>query len=192
MLLLCLLNALVLRGRPAQEIRSQIEAILESWADRETARLAVSKLGLEGMKALISIAVSAEQTYLRRSRAISLLGTFNTSEAVRGLAQITEDRKPLYRCLALQALAEVRSEETLAVVISKLDDSAVCMKTVSTDPAGEEEIFVSDEAVRALERITGLSFEEECPTYRKHRATQPWKQWWEKQRRSASNSGGGS
>jgi HEAT repeat protein len=191
MFLLCLLNAAVLNGQPAQEIRSQIEAILESWSDREAGRLAVSERGPEGVKALVSIAVSPEQTHLRRSRAISLLGTFNTSEAVRGLTRITEDRKPLYRCLALQALAELRSEETLEAVISKLDDRAVCMKTVSTDPAREEDVFVSDEAVRALERITGLSFEQECPTHKGHRATQPWKQWWEKRRRSSSNSGGG-
>lgn len=189
-LLLSSLDAIVLYGQPAQEIRPQVEAILDFWSDREAGHAAVSELGSEGMKALVAIAVSGDQSHLRRSRAIWLLGTFNTSEAVRGLTRITEDRKPLYRCLALQALAEIGSDETLTVVVRKLDDRAVCMKTVSTDPVTEKEVFVSDEAVRALERITGLSFENECPSRKGHRATQPWKQWWEKRQRSSSVPGG--
>jgi HEAT repeat protein len=118
------------------------------------------------------------------SRAIGLLGTFKSAESVNGLAQITEAKKPLYRCLAIQSLAEIASKETLPVLIKKLDDRAVCMKTTSTDPARDNSVFVSDEAVRALETITGQAFGNVDSLG--HRPSKPWKEWWTKQEKLQS------
>ena len=78
--------------------------------------------------------------------------------------------QPIYRCLAVQALAEISTEETLPVLVKKLDDASACMKAVATDPASEHDVLVYDEAVRALEHVTGLSF--------KGKGTKAWKAWW--------------
>jgi hypothetical protein len=60
------------------------------------------------------------------------------------------------------------------------------MKAVSTDPAEEHQVYVSDEAVRLLEQITGQSLDKEATNG--HRSTKPWKDWWAKQKGSAKPS----
>ncbi|MEW5979728.1 MAG: HEAT repeat domain-containing protein [Acidobacteriota bacterium] len=162
-----------------QDARAQIQAVLDSWQDRATAREAILKLGPSGFAAVQSIAKAGAENHSRRSRAIALLATFKSRESIQALEQITGDKAPLYRCLAIQALTEIGSEEPLPILVRKLDDRSVCMKTTSTDPAEEHDVLVSDEAVRGLEKITGLSFERGKSNV-KHRATRSWKDWWRK------------
>jgi len=159
--------------------RSQIEAALDSWSTRESTRVAILKISQHPVSLLIAISKSAREPGLRRLHAIALLGTFQTGESENALSQLSDDRDAQYRCLALHSIAELKSQKTLPVLIRKLDDHAVCMKEVSTDPAEEHSIYVSDEAVRLLVLITGQSFSQE--TTGAHRATKPWKEWWAKQ-----------
>ncbi len=117
-----------------------------------------------------SVATAADQPHLRRARAISLLATMRDPQSVRTLATIADHAKPTYRCLAIQALAEVGTEETLPWLVRKLDDNSSCMKTITTDPVREHDVLVSDEAVRALEHVTGALPE--------GKGAEAWKRWW--------------
>ncbi len=158
---------------------SRVEAALDSWSDRTGTRDAILKINHNPVLALITIAESKQQPEIRRSHAIALLGIFKTAGSEHALGELANDSNPKYRCLALQSLAELKSERSLSVLITKLDDQAVCMKTVSTDPAEEHDVYVSDEAVRLLEQITRQSFGQGSSGG--HRATKPWKEWWSKQ-----------
>lgn len=163
--------------------RSQIEAALDSGAGRAANREAILKVTPNPVPALIRIARSERSPWLRRSRAIFLLATFKTRQSERALGQIARIGDPTFRCPALQSLAEMDSSHAIPVLISKLDDHAVCMKMTITDPARERDVYVSDEAVRLLEQITGQSFDQESTGA--HRSTKPWKDWWAKQQAKA-------
>lgn len=163
--------------------RSQIEAALDLWSGRASTRNAILRVNHDPVPALTTIAQSKRESESRRVHAIALLATFKIARAERALKKIANDTNPKYRCSALQALAELNSRSVIPVLIGKLDDHFVCMTAVSTDPAEEREVYVSDEAVRLLEQITGQSFGQEGPNG--HRGTSPWKEWWAKQERSS-------
>jgi HEAT repeat protein len=130
--------------------RSQVEAAIDSWSDRAGTRDAIVKITRDPVTVLATIAKSNRQPEIRRSHAIALLGTFKGASSEHALDQLADDGNPKYRCLALQSIAELKSHSALPVLIRKLDDQAVCMKAVSTDPAEEHQVYVSDEAVRLL------------------------------------------
>lgn len=180
MLTLIIMCSLLAVGVKAQStsIQAQIESLLDAGQSRVAARESLLKLGSESdvINVLGTIAESRKQPFGRRSRAIGLLATFKNDRSIRVLARVADEAKPLFRCGAIQALAEISSKATLPVLVSKLDDRSVCMQIQSTDPARTSHVFVSDEAVRALEQITGETFREGTPTG--HRATEPWKKWW--------------
>lgn len=161
--------------------RTQIESLLDSWEKRTTAREAALKVGSESevVRVLGAIAESRNQAFGRRSHAIALLATFKSGLSVKALARVANTANPTYRCGAIQALAEIASKATLPVLVSKLDDHSVCMQIQSTDPARTSNVHVSDEAVRALEGVTGHTFGHGSSNG--HRETEPWKEWWEKQ-----------
>jgi HEAT repeat protein len=135
-------------------VRSQVEAALDSWSSRDSARDAISKISHDPLSALIAISKSKREPEVRRSRAIALLATFKVASSEHALDRLADDSDPKYRCLALHSIAELKSHSALPVLIRKLDDHAVCMKAVSTDPAEEHKVYVSDEAVRLLEQTT--------------------------------------
>ena len=156
--------------------RSQVEAALDSWSGRASTRDAILKITRDPVPALIGIAKSKRGSELRTAHAINLLATFKTQQSEHALGQIAKDGTPKFRCLALQALSELNSRHAIPVLINKLYDHAVCMTIVSTDPPKENGVYVSDEAVRLLEQITGQSFDQDSTDG--HRATKPWKEWW--------------
>jgi hypothetical protein len=178
----CCLLTVGVKAQSTTPIQTQVESVLDSWQSRAAARQGLLKLASESevVNALGAIAESRKQPFGRRSHAIGLLATFKNGRSVKVLARVTDAAKPPYRCGAIQALAEIASKATLPVLVSKLDDHSVCMQTQSTDPARTSDVYVSDEAVRALEQITGQTFGQESSTG--HRAIQPWKEWWAKQR----------
>jgi hypothetical protein len=180
-LLACACN--VVAGQTS--VRSQVEAALDSWSSRDSTRDAISKVNHDPLSVLITISKSKHEPEVRRAHAIALLATFKEAPSERALDQLADDSNPKYRCLALHSLAEQKSHGVLPVLIRKLDDQAVCLKAVSTDPAEEHEVYVSDEAVRLLEQITGQSFDQEATSG--HRATKPWKDWWAKQKGGTSS-----
>ena len=109
-----------------------------------------------------------------------LLATFDNRESAGALSTIANGRILSFRCTALQSLASLSERWALPVLVGKLDDKSVCMQIVVTDPAREYDVYVSDEAVRLLENVTGLKFEKPSDgLYVNHRATRPWKKWWE-------------
>ena len=181
--ILCLLvsaSDIVLGQTP---VRSQIEAALDSWSSRANTRDAILKVSQDPLPVLIAISKSRHESDARRSHAIALLATFRAPLSGSALEQLTDDSNPKYRCLALQSIVELKSRSAVPVLIGKLDDQAVCMKSVSTDPGEEHQVYVSDEAVRLLEQVTGQSFDKESTSG--HLATKPWKDWWAEQKATA-------
>ncbi len=180
-LLICTLNV----GICQTSVQSQIESVLDSSPGRDKSHDLVLKITDRPIPVLMNIAQSKGGSYVRRTRAIYLLSTFKTEESERALAELAEHGSATFRCPALQAFVELKSQGAIPMLISKLDDHAVCMQTSVTDPARQQDVYVSDEAVRLLEQLTGQSFEQESTNG--HRATKPWKEWWAKQKGSASS-----
>lgn len=166
------------QSRPG--LKPEVIAILDNWTTRADANASISKLGPEAVALLGTIAADDSETHARRWRSISLLGSLPPSESVVPLGNVARGAKPIYRCFALQSLAETGSEGAIPVAISQLDNNSSCMTAISTDPARETAVRVSDEAVRALETITGRSFEPNA-AFGVHRAAEPWKKWWQDQ-----------
>lgn len=165
-------------------LRSTIAEALDAWSGRAATRASILKITSDPVPMLVTIAKSKSESDIRRTHAIALLATFTGKPSERALGQIANDPNPRYRCLGLQSLAEQKASSAVPMLISKLDDHSTCMKTVSTDPAEEHYVYVSDEAVRLLEQITGQSFGQESGNG--HRLTKPWKEWWTKQKATSS------
>jgi hypothetical protein len=142
-------------------------------------------MGGDPVPALVAIANLKDESFAHRAHAISLLATFHNSRAEAGLTQITNDSDPTLRCLGLQSLVESQSRNSIPTLINKLEDHETCLTKNSTDPPGKYPVYVSDEAVRLLELVTGLSFDRE--ELGSHRKTQPWKEWWLKQKTTSSS-----
>ena len=102
----------------AQSPVRDVEAMLDAWRDRASARQTLLQIGPEGEAAVRSVALASDETHLRRSRAILLLATIKTSKSIETLARIADEGQPIYRCLAVQALAEISTEETLPVLVN--------------------------------------------------------------------------
>ncbi|MGE5325462.1 MAG: hypothetical protein ACM3NO_00365 [Deltaproteobacteria bacterium] len=182
---LCLLVCFAIIAVGQSEMRPQVEGALDSWTSLASTRDAILKITPDPVPTLIGIAKSNPKgisKFLRGRHAIALLATFKSEPSEIGLAEIAKDGVPQFRCFALQALGGMKSRNAIAVLIGSLDDHDVCMHTVVTDPAREHDVYVSDEAVRILELVTGQSFGEK--QVNGHRATKPWKDWWAKQRGS--------
>jgi len=181
-LILCSLPPIGANAQPSTPIQSQVESVLDGWQGWKPARESLLKLGTESdvLGALGTIAKTGAQSYMRRSHAIELLATFKSDESVKMLERVTIGADPVFRCAAIRSLAAIGSKSTVPILISKLDDRSVCMQMQSTDPARSDDVFVSDLAVGALEQVTGQTLGEKSSTG--HRATQPWKKWWDKQR----------
>ncbi len=177
--ILCLLGCALDFAMCQTSARSQVESVLDSGPGREKSHELVSKISGDPVPLLMSIAQSKEGSYVRRTRAIYLLATFKTEESERALTELAAHGSPEFRCPALQAFVELMSRDAIPLLMSSLDDHAVCMHTAVTDPAREQDVYVSDEAVRLLEQVTGQSFGQ-APA-KGHRATKPWKKWWVKQ-----------
>jgi hypothetical protein len=162
--------------------REQVYSILDSWKGREDALSRVAALPPTAATQVGEIAADDNDTYEHRSHAITILGATRQPDSVAILGRIADGGRPAYRCLAIQALAEIGSKEALPVLIRQLDAHDACMSVTSTDPARETPVLVSDEAVRALEKISGRSFRG-AAEQGGHAATEPWKLWWQRQRR---------
>ena len=184
--ILCLLGCALNVSVCQTSVQSQVESVLDSGPGRDESHALVSKISDHPVPVLMSIARSKRGSYVRRTRAIYLLATFKTQESERALAELAEHSSAAFRCPALRAFVELKSQEAIPMLISRLDDHAVCMQTSITDPAREQDVYVSDEAVRLLEQLTGQSFEQQSANG--HRATKPWKDWWAKQKGSAKPS----
>jgi hypothetical protein len=164
--------------------RSEVAAAIDSWQSRASISAAILKISGDPGPALVAIANSKDESTIHRTHAISLLATIKSSGAEFGLEELANVGEPVFRCLGLQSLVELKSRDAIPTLINKLRDHDTCMKLNSSDPPREYDIYVSDEAVRLLELVTGQSFE---PNFiYGHRKTEPWKKWWVKQKAVSS------
>ena len=174
------LAILAVSAAPQTTPRADVLAAIDHWQNRTSARDSILKIGGDPLPALVSIANSKDEPVIHRTRAIGLLATFHDARAEAGLIQLTNDGNPMFRCFGLQSLSELKSRGAVPILISKLNDRETCLTMNSSDPPHESPIYVSDEAVRLLELVTGQSFE---PNFvYGHRKTEPWKKWWLEQK----------
>jgi hypothetical protein len=171
LVLLCFSGSVIISSDKSVK---DVGVLLDDWKDRATARQRLIQLGPEAQAALQSVAIANNEAMLRRRRAISLLATIGNSESIKTLDAISNMDPPAYRCFALQALAEIGTEETLPVFMRKLEDKTVCMYKAASH-AETEDILVCDEAIRLLEHLTGLSLAVEKDRVEK---IDKWKAWW--------------
>ena len=75
----------------AQSPGKDVEAMLDTWRDRASARQTLLQIGPEGEAAVRSVALASDETHLRRSRAISLLATIKTSKSIETLTRIADE-----------------------------------------------------------------------------------------------------
>jgi WD40 repeat protein len=166
--------------------RSQIEAVLDKSTNRILLSEVVSEFGEEGKRVLVEVAGDESQSSKRRGEAIRLLGENRSDAGERLLFEMLRDHKTA--CGAINALQEYRSTEIIPAFIALLDDHRSCGSLVRFNAGGQgkqnqTEVFVSDEAVGGLERLTDKRFEKENDLFViGHRATQPWKDWWSENR----------
>jgi HEAT repeat protein len=127
-----------------------------------------------------TIASDRSETHQRRWRAMLALGQVDDISSATYLVGLLNDPKPFYRCTAIQSLSAIRSWPAVPFLIGKLDDRSTCLQ-LDQSHGPSLPVFVCDEAVRALEEISGCSFEAEKNLAQiGHRSVQPWKTWWEK------------
>jgi HEAT repeat protein len=169
-------------GISSDSTTKDVEAALDAWQNRASARQSLMRISPQSQAALCSIALANDQTFLRRMRAISLLGTFGNAESVQTLEEISKTAPANLRCYAMHALSEIGTEEAWSILVAKLDDGSACMKSVSTDPASEEDVLVCDEAIRLLELKTGLSLAAEED---RDKRVKMWKTWWADRQKAA-------
>ena len=175
------------QGQECKEsAQSQIEAALDKTTNRILLREVVDDYGDEGKQILVGIASDHNQTPRRRGQAIQLLGEHRSEAGERMLLGMLDD--PAMICSVVSPLQEYRDPQVVPKLIAMLDDQRSCGEVVrfSIGGHGKEEktgVFLSDEAVEALERLTGKRFEQERDLFIVgHRATQPWKDWWSQNR----------
>jgi hypothetical protein len=166
--------------------QSQIQDALDRTTNRILLREVVDDYGEPAKRILVQIAGDENQTPKRRAQAIQLLGE-HRSEAGEKLLLVMLD-EPRTVCSVVSPLQEYRDPQLIPKLVAMLDDHRSCGEEVRFNIGGHEkeektEVFLSDEAVGALERLTAKRFEEERSLFViGHKATQPWKDWWKENR----------
>jgi len=166
--------------------QSQIQAALDSTTNRILLEDVVGGYGDEGKSVLVQIAGDESQPSRRRGQAIQLLGELRSDAGERLLTAMLHDPKTI--CSAIDPLQHYRDAQLIPEFMQLLDDRRYCGSMVSLSIGGHDkekrtDVFLSDEVVGALERLTGRRLEQERDLFViGHRATQPWKDWWNENR----------
>jgi WD domain, G-beta repeat len=185
-----LITALVLVLAPgisvSQECRetpsNQIQDALDRATNQILLREVVDDYGEEGKRILVQIAGDENQSPKRRGQAIQLLGEHRSKAGEDLLFAMLDDPKTI--CGAIPPLQEYRDPELIPKLIALLDDRRSCGDLIRFSIGGPDKeekigVYLSDEVVEALERLTGKRLEKERDMFViGHRATQPWKAWW--------------
>lgn len=162
--------------------RGQIETVLDKVTNRPLIREVIDGYGDEGKRILVDIAAEESSSAKQRGEAIRLLGEHRSEPARQLLLRLLQTREQV--CAAVAPLVQYRSPELVPLFVALLDDHRSCGKLISfgmhsAQGNKETEVFLSDEVVDALERLTGQRLEQETDLFViGHRATKPWKEWW--------------
>jgi len=183
-----LLLALVLTPRISmsqecqETARNQIQNALDKSSNRILLREVVDDYGEEGKRILVQIAGDESQSPDRRGQAIHLLGEHRSKAGEELLLGMLDDPKTI--CAAIRPLQEYRDPQLIPKLINLLDDRRSCGELTRFSVGGHDKeqkagLYLSDEIVEALERLTGKHFEQERDLFViGHRATEPWRAWW--------------
>lgn len=177
----------LIQAQQCQEsAQSQIQTALDRTTNLILLREVVDDYGEEGKGILVQIAGDETQPANRRGRAIQLLGEHRSDAGEKLLITMFNDPKRI--CAAIPSLQHYRNPQLIPRFIALLDDHRNCGIETRYDVGGSgkertTEVFLSDEIVEALERLTGKRLEKERDLFLiGHRATQPWIDWWNENR----------
>jgi hypothetical protein len=153
--------------------------------DKVTNRILLGEViegyGDEGDRILVEIAGDATQPPERRSKAVWMLGEHRSPAGEELLKGMLNDPKTI--CEATSTLQFYRDPELIPRFVNMLDDHSSCGNEVRVDIGGDKpeektEVYLSDEAVDALETITGNYAEKDRDLFVVgHRSTHVWKVW---------------
>jgi len=166
----------------------QIQDVLDKSTNRIMLGDVIGGYGEEGKRILVQIAGDSAQPASRRGRAVQMLGEYRSPAGEELLKGMLNDSKTI--CGAISALQNYRSPELIPRFIDLLDDHRSCgdlvQTTINIGVSWQEkktEVYVSDEAIESLERITGNYLEKERDLFIiGHRSSQVWKTWWNENR----------
>jgi len=180
---LALVSNIVLQAQQCEETaQSQIRDALDKTTNRVLLREVIDDYGEEAKQILVQIAGDGNQTPRRRGQAIQLLGEHRSEAGEKLLLAMLDDPETV--CSALNPLQEYRDPELIPRLIAMLDDHRSCGEVVrfsigSSEKQQKTGFDLPDEAVGALEHLTGKRFERERDLFIiGHRSIQPWKDWW--------------
>lgn len=163
-----------------------IQQILEMWPKHQPLlKQYVLEKGEDGVAELVGIFRDHTKPGALRHTALSILNEIR-APVMSGLLVEAFGEKDS-KCVAIGMSKSWRDARLVPLLVVYLEDGSVCgqIDQVST---GSHEVktvdwYASDGAVDALERITGLKFEAKSDLFEiGHRATQPWIEWWNKNR----------
>jgi len=160
--------------------------MLDRGTDRMFLKEVMDSYGEEGEQILGQIAADEKQSPWRRGQAIRFLGELRLDTGKKLSPGLLNDQTAV--CAAISAIPEYRDPALVPRLIPLLDNGNSCPTLVPfTVPDNRIDqlspVLVSDETVDALERITGQHLKDQNETsLLGHRATQPWKDWWNKNR----------
>ena len=125
-------------------------------ADPAQARRELQDIGGAAVPYLVRTLWCGDDTASPRRRfLLGVIAGIDGPGAQLGLVRLLFHWDPNVRGESAAILGKRRARDALPVLLSALDDEAVYLTRVSTDPHTEEAILVRDKVVEALEEITG-------------------------------------
>ncbi|HEV3254715.1 MAG TPA: WD40 repeat domain-containing protein [Candidatus Acidoferrales bacterium] len=179
----------LLSSEKAQDCGSEsvsINQILEMWPyHRPLMVRLLQEHGEAGITELVDVFRDHSRPTEFRRNALSILDEIRAPQTSELLLEAFTERD--LQCLAISLSGRWRDPRFVPLLVGFLDDRRICgqLERISTSSSEikKTDVFASDEAVQALEIITGTRFEGNKDLFEiGHQATGPWVDWWEKNR----------
>lgn len=118
---------------------------------------------------------------IKKAFLIDVIGKSRTQEAASALTELLSYSDAFVRGLAVSHLGKRRYKPAIPYLVHLLDDKEVFVTNMQTDPDRNEPVLVRDNAMEALQAITGRTMDAGATQDERARA---WVRWWEKQQRA--------
>lgn len=118
---------------------------------------------------------------IKKAFLVDVIGKSRTKEAASALTEMLSYSDAFVRGLAVSHLGKRRYRPAIPYLVKLLDDRNVFVTNMQTDPDRNEPVLVRDNAMEALQAITGKTMD--AGATQDERA-QAWVRWWEKQQRA--------
>lgn len=117
---------------------------------------------------------------IKKAFLVDVIGKSRTKEAASALTELLSYSDPFVRGLAVSHVGKRRYKPAIPYLVKLLDDKNVFVTNMQTDPDRNEPVLVRDNAMEALQAITGRAIDARATQDERAKA---WLHWWEKQQR---------